>query len=498
MKYLLLALVGLGLAGCATETVVPALYGTLAGRVLDARTNQPLASVVVSTVPATSGFLTDAKGQFSISQVPAGTVALSVHKTDYADQTLSVIVSQDQTQTVALLLERASATAPPAAASQPSLAHATTGLPTQVLLGWRTPGAARADSLRYTVMLYEGASVYQRELLTNARDTSVLATGLRYGTVYYWQVTTRNPAGASARSVLWSFQTQPLPDNRVLFARLTGASTNIFSATITGTSLVQLTTGTTTQTAPQLSPNRDQVAYTSNATGQFQLYTMSRDGSNQRRISTLAVEGYNNAGVGYRWSPDGAQLLYAHYDQLYRINRDGTGLQLLATAPPGRHFRECDWTVQGGSGGRLVVQTVGVNVYDAELYLLNVDGSNPVLLLSNLPGRLDSPSFSLDGSRVLYTRDVAGFNSATGRQLDAHLFTQRLDGTGLLDVTTANNVTKPVGTNDLTPRYSPDGYSIVYVNQANDNLTPGSVFTIEASGNNRALAFGNAALPDWK
>ena len=24
-------------------------------------------------------------------------------------------------------------------------------------------------------------------------------------------------------------------------------------------------------------------------------------------------------------------------------NRDGTGLTLLATAPAGRHFRECDW-----------------------------------------------------------------------------------------------------------------------------------------------------------
>lgn len=180
----------------------------------------------------------------------------------------------------------------------------------------------------------------------------------------------------------------------------------------------------------------------------------------------------------------------------------GTGLQLLATAPADRHFRECDWTAQ--NGGRLVVQTVGVNIYDAELYLLNTDGTSGTLLVGNLPGRLDSPSFSLDGSRVLYTRDAAGFDSPSGRQLDAHVFTQRLDGTSVLDVmATSNNsngsaMPKALGTNDLNPRYSPDGYSLLFINQPNDGLTPGDAWTMETSGLARTKQFANAALPDWK
>jgi TolB protein len=501
MKYALLFFLSwLVLAGCTETTVEPARYGSLSGVVLDARSNQPLANVSITTTPASSSYLTDAKGQFSVPQLLAGTVSVTATKADYTAQTASLTVSEGQTQTVSLLLARATSTIPPSAPGRPEPANGATGQPTQLTLRWHPVPASKSDSLRYTVSLYESGNVNQRALLTNSRDTAVLVTGLRYATTYYWQVTATNNAGngASARSAVWSFQTQALPDNRVLFVRTTGTNTDIYSSSLAGTNLLQLTTEATTETAPKLSPNRDLIAYTSNATGQYQLYTMNRDGSNQRRITTLAVEGYHNAGLAFCWSPDGAQLLYGHYNQLYRINRDGTGLTLVNTAAVDRHFRECDWTAQ--NGGRLVVQVVGVNVYDSELYLLSPDGASATQLVGNLPGRLDSPSFSIDGTRVLYTRDVAGFNGVNGRQLDTHIFTQRLDGSGLFDVTlnSSNGSPKTVGTNDLSPRYSPDGFSIVYINQVNDGLTPGELWTVETSGLNRTRQFTNAALPDYK
>ena len=298
---------------------------------------------------------------------------------------------------------------------------------------------------------------------------------------------------------VWSFQTQVLPDNRYLYARTVSGNTDIYSSSETGANLVRLTSAMTVETAPQLSPNRDLVAYASDATGQFQLYTMNRDGLNQRRITTLSAEGYNNAGIGYRWSPDGAQLIYAHYDQLLRINRDGTGLTLLTTAPSGRHFRECDWTAQ--QGGRLVVQTIGVNPYDSEIYLYNVDGTNPVLLVGNLPGRVDSPSFNVDGRTVLYSRNVAGFNDTNGQQLDAHIFTQRIDGSSTVDVTsgsTGTTTSKIAGTNDTMPRYSPDGFRIIFVNRINDELSAPDIWALDLDGRSRAKLFSNGFLPDWK
>jgi TolB protein len=488
----------LGLVACEPTLVEPAYFGTLTVTVLDGSTSQPVTNVAVTTNPATGSYVTDAKGQLTITQVPAGTLSVSARKAGYDATSSNVTLTNGQTQSVVLLLNKTAATAAPGAPVRPTPASGASGQPTTLRLGWHpAAGAAASDSLKYDVVLYESNNLNQRQLLTSSKDTTIQVTDLRYNTIYYWQVTVRNAAGVAARSPVWSFQTVGLPDNRYLFTRTVGGNTDIYSSDAAGTTVVRLTSAITVETAPQLSPTRDLIAYSSNASGQFQLYTMNRDGSNQRQITTLAVEGYSNAGIGYRWSPDGSQLIYAHYDQLYRINRDGTGLVLLATAPAGRHFRECDWTAQ--NGGRLVVQTIGSLPYDAELYLYNVNGTNPVLLVGNLPGRLDSPSFGVDGTTIAYTRDVAGFNDAGGRQLDAHIFTQKLDGSSVFDVSsTTNGNAKPTGTNDLTPRYSPTGYQLIFVNRSNDGIASPQVWTCDLDGRNRAKLFDNAFLPDYK
>lgn len=494
---ILVAFFGLGLlSACQEDLVQPTYFGSVTGTVLDGRNNLPLANATVTTNPATSSYLTNAQGKFTIDNVPVGRLAITVSRTDYQQVVANVTVSENQSADVSVVLTK-STTAAPSAPNRPTPANQATEQPTTLQFAWRPVNAKASDSLRYDVVLFESNNLNQRTLLTNSKDTTATAQSLLYNTTYYWQITVRNPAGASARSPVWSFQTRALPSNRYLYARTANGNTDIYSSNETGSDLLRLTSAVTVETAPQLSPNGDLIAYSSNASGQFQLYTMNRDGSNQRRITTLSAEGYSNVGIGYRWSPDGAQLLYAHYDQLYRINRDGTGLTLLATAPTGRHFRECDWTAQ--NGGRLVVQTIGALPFDAELYLYDVNGTNPTLLVGNLPGRLDSPSFSIDGRSVVYSRDVAGFNDITGRQLDAHIFTQRLDGSSTTDVSsgTGSN-TKALGTNDITPRYTPDGFHLIFVNRANDDLGQPDVLTVDLDGRNRTKVFTNAFWPDYK
>ena len=98
-------------------------------------------------------------------------------------------------------------------------------------------------------------------------------------------------------------------------------------------------------------------------------------------------------------------------------------------------------------------------------------------------------------------RDAAGFNSPTGRQLDARIFIQRVDGTGTpVDVSSSGPATstKPTGTNDLTPRFSPDGFRLIFVNRANDDLSPPELWTVNLDGTGRTKLFANAFLPDWK
>lgn len=491
--WVLLWVLGLLLSACEENTVEPARYGALSGIVRDSRTNQPLANAVITTNPATSSFTSDNEGRFSLPELTVGQFALSVRKTDYKTETLNVNVAEGPATNVEIRLEKSTSNQRPNAPSRPEPANGASAQPTALTLRWHATDPDRGDSLRYDVVLFESNSAVRQQLLAASRDTTVTVTGLKYNTTYFWQVTVRDKAGETTRGDVWTFQTQAFPELRYLFTREVNGNTDIYATdAVAGGTLVRLTTSAFVETAPQLSPTRDRIAYTSNATGQYQLYTMNRDGSDARRITTIPVEGYANNGLAYRWSPDGAQLIYARYDQLYRINRDGTGLTRLATAPDGRHFRELDWSVLSN---KIVVQTVGPNVFDAELYQLNPDGTDLTRLLSNQPGRLDSPSYSIDGRQIMYTRDLSGIDDPTGRQLNAHIFVQRPDGTGLLDL----SAHKPAGTNDLNPRFSPDGAKIIFVNAANDNIAPPEVWVMDAAdGTHRTRLLLNAAYPDWK
>ncbi|RSK33983.1 carboxypeptidase regulatory-like domain-containing protein [Hymenobacter metallilatus] len=486
---------------CEDTTVEPNQYGQLLGTVLDSRDSKPIANAVITTTPATSSFTTDAQGKFTLPELVVGKYALSIKKTDYKTETVNVQVNLGANPEVKVVLEKASGTnRRPNPPSSPVPGDQALEQPTALTLRWRvTDPDGKSDSLRSDVVLYESNSANRLQVASNAKDTAAAVSGLRYNTTYFWQVTVRDKSGETVRGDVWSFRTKAQPDNRYLFARTTNGNTDIFSSDETGANLLRLTTSPFLETAPQLSPNRDRVAYTSNATGQFQIYTMNRDGSDSRQVTLLPVDGYFNMGIGYRWSPDGSQLIYSSYNKLYRINRDGTGLALLATAPADRHFRECDWTA---IGNKIVVQTVGVSVYDSEIYLLNADGSGFSQAVGNLPGRLDSPSFSVDGRRLMYTRDLDGFNDGTGRQLNAHIVTQNLDGTGVVDVSAGPGGStlagKPLGFNDVVPRYAPDGSKIIFMQVNNVAQSVPDVYTVDLDGRNRVRLFQNAMLPDWK
>src|SRR6185369_5563525 len=79
---------------------------------------------------------------------------------------------------------------------------------------------------------------------------------------------------------------------------------------------------------PSWSPDGKQLAFTSNRTGQFRLYVMNADGSEQRDLL-----GNDQLGSLFpAWSADGKQILFGGKaeggtPQLFIVNADGQSLQ---------------------------------------------------------------------------------------------------------------------------------------------------------------------------
>ncbi|MCK4993348.1 MAG: PD40 domain-containing protein [Bacteroidales bacterium] len=142
----------------------------------------------------------------------------------------------------------------------------------------------------------------------------------------------------------------------------------------------------------------------------------------------------------------------------------------------------------------IVAQTVGVNANDNEIYLMNADGTNPIVLVSNLEGIIEAPSFSIDSKKLIFTRDVSGYSSGTSRQLDAHIFIIDIASRIITDISGG----KPDGTNDTNPRFSPNGADIIFESASNQAGAEKSIWVMDIEGDERKLLFSKAEMPDWR
>ena len=63
--------------------------------------------------------------------------------------------------------------------------------------------------------------------------------------------------------------------------------------------------------------------------------------------------------------------------------------------------------------------------------------------------------------------DISGYEDASYRQLDTHLFIYNFTTTNTTDI----SVNKTAGSNDLDPRFTPNEAQIIMVNTSNDGIS---------------------------
>ena len=162
------------------------------------------------------------------------------------------------------------------------------------------------------------------------------------------------------------------------------------------------------------SPNGDRFAYYSNLYTTSQngdWYTMNRDGSDRRRLTTNELEISN-----ITWSPDQSRLIFdmvpppyaAWYSQLYMINADGTGQTPLTSQSMFEGF-SCmpNWAPDGK---RIVFVSTS---QDSPTTCLGYGGSIWVMNLENgstqritFDDNQAFPKWSPDGSKILFEEGV--------------------------------------------------------------------------------------------
>jgi Tol biopolymer transport system component len=208
------------------------------------------------------------------------------------------------------------------------------------------------------------------------------------------------------------------------------------------------------------------IAFTSNRTGDFEIYAMNADGSGVTRLTDARGEDREPA-----WSPDGTKIVFVSYGgtaegssgDIMLMNADGTGLTNLT------RFSGLDDEPAWSPDGTKIVWRTNRAGSDAEVFVMNADGTDPVQI-TNHEGVDDEPAWSPDGTKIVFRRCNPNRGSDAGH---CSIAIANADGS---DVTDIGKLTS--GYKD-DPAWSPDGAKIVFRSWGVDGEP--DIFVIEAA-----------------
>lgn len=218
----------------------------------------------------------------------------------------------------------------------------------------------------------------------------------------------------------------PAPETKGKYLWAVYKSFDIYVTDLKGNITKQLTTSEGYDAEATVSPKGDKIVFTSDRSGDLELWTMDIDGKNQKQI-TFGL-GYDG---GAFFSPDGKKIVF-------RASRPTEEAEV-------KEYKEL---LEKG----LVAPTT------MELYTCNVDGSD-LKQVTHLGKANWAPFYHPSGKKIIFSS-----NHYSKKGYDFQLFMVNEDGTGLEQITNQSMF-------NAFPMFSPNGKKIIFSSNRNNGGT---------------------------
>lgn len=297
---------------------------------------------------------------------------------------------------------------------------------------------------------------------------------LTSGATYYWRVRPR--VQGDGPPVAWSstfnFLTENWSSNRIAYTSFASNNLHIFTMSPDGGDVTQVAASPSQESFPAWSPDGRKLAFTSDRSGDWDIYVLTVSSASVDRLtSTMGID------TSPAWSPDGARLAFTSYRdgnaEIYVMDSDGGNQKRLTNS-----FAEDSSPTWSNDSQRIAFS--GRQGAGADIYIMDADGSNLKRLTDNVGDEV-TPAFSLDGRYIAFS---------AFRDDNWGVYVMDSSGSGQRSLTSGPEA-------NFMPAWSPDGNSLAYVSDRGGNWEI-YVLTL-ATGEQRRITNtrGAEALPSW-